>query len=109
MVAVALKFKKWRRDPKAFFDWALANGYEHGLEIDRENNDKGYKPSNCRFVTSQVNAMNKRTTKWILFRGKRMKFRDAVKEFAVVDEGVARRRLELGWSVKKALLTPKMH
>src|ERR1700732_1170085 len=29
---------EWR-DPKVFFDWALANGYQNKLEIDRRDND----------------------------------------------------------------------
>lgn len=34
-----------------FAAWALENGWLRGLEIDRRDNDKGYSPDNCRFVT----------------------------------------------------------
>lgn len=50
-------------DMVTFYDWAIAAGYKHGLQLDRENNNKGYNPTNCRFVTSEVNARNKRKYK----------------------------------------------
>jgi hypothetical protein len=34
--------------------------YRHGLEIDRRDNNSGYSPENCRWVTRLVNARNKR-------------------------------------------------
>lgn len=46
-------------DFKNFYTWALANGYEEGLTIDREKNDLGYSPDNCRWVTMEEQANNK--------------------------------------------------
>lgn len=42
-----------------FEKWALANGYAKGLELDRRDNDKGYCPENCHFVTDKQNARNR--------------------------------------------------
>lgn len=50
-------------DATAFLEWALASGYKKGLQIDRIDNNKGYNPSNCRFVTRSTNQMNKRKYK----------------------------------------------
>ena len=46
-----------------FRDWALNNGYQEGLEIDRIDNNGNYSPENCRFVTRTKNNRNQRTTK----------------------------------------------
>ena len=54
---------EWRTDFEAFFQWAISNGYEPGLQIDRIDNDVGYFPYNCRFVTPAENAQNKRRGK----------------------------------------------
>ncbi len=50
---------EWLNDCKMFIEWGDANGYKQGLQIDRINNDKGYSPDNCRFVTNAENAKNK--------------------------------------------------
>lgn len=43
-----------------FYNWAIQNKYEDNFTIDRRDNDKGYYPENCRFVTKAVNNKNKR-------------------------------------------------
>lgn len=55
--------EEWANDFAAFYEWARSNGWEPGLEIDRINNDEGYLPTNCRFVTRQINSRNRRSTK----------------------------------------------
>jgi hypothetical protein len=40
-----------------FRDWALANGYEEGLSIERKDSTKGYEPSNCTWIPRYENAL----------------------------------------------------
>ncbi len=51
---------EWRDNFPAFRDWALKNGYEDHLTIDREDNDGNYGPDNCRWVERTVQAVNKK-------------------------------------------------
>lgn len=53
-----------------FYYWALMNGYEEGLSIDRINVDGDYEPSNCRWITLQEQNENRRTTIKIEYNGK---------------------------------------
>lgn len=68
--------KKWRGDFKAFYDWAISNGWKRGLQIDRRRNNGNYTPSNCRIVTKSQNARNKRNTTFLEFGGKRLSIAD---------------------------------
>ena len=56
---------EWKDDFKAFYDWAVSHGYDenapHGqCTIDRIDNNKGYSPDNCRWVSMEVQVLNKR-------------------------------------------------
>ena len=54
---------EWLSNINNFIEWSLENNFELGLEIDRENNNEGYSPNNCRWVTKQVNSRNTRQVK----------------------------------------------
>jgi len=51
---------EWKNNFVSFYNWAIVNGYKKGLLLDRENNDKGYYPSNCRWITSNISNENTR-------------------------------------------------
>lgn len=50
---------EWRNDFLAFRSWALDHGYKDDLTIDRINNNGNYEPSNCRWVTKTLQAINR--------------------------------------------------
>lgn len=41
-----------------FRDWAIGNGYEDGLSIERVNNDGNYEPNNCKWIPLSDQAKN---------------------------------------------------
>ena len=59
---------EWKNSFENFRDWALQNGYEDDLTIDRIDNDKDYCPSNCRWVDLKFQA-NNRTNNILVFYG----------------------------------------
>ena len=63
--------EEWNNDFTTFYVWSMQNGYEGHLEIDRKNNDEGYSPFNCRWVTKSVNCQNTRRLRSTNTSGKR--------------------------------------
>lgn len=51
--------EEWKHDYLAFREWAMANGYEPGKQIDRTNTHQDYSPGNCRWVTRIKNLQNR--------------------------------------------------
>ena len=47
---------EWKSDFLNFYNWALTNGWQKGLTIDRIDNDGNYEPINCRFITRSENS-----------------------------------------------------
>src|SRR5437016_11997068 len=54
--------RAWHEFPP-FYRWAMANGYQRGLFLDRIDNDKNYEPANCRFITGVESNRNRRFCK----------------------------------------------
>jgi len=50
--------REWKDDFKAFFDWAITNGWRKGLTIERRKSSGNYEPDNCYFATYKAQRMN---------------------------------------------------
>lgn len=61
---------EWLKDFTAFYDWSKNNGYSDNFSIDRIDNNAGYSPSNCRWVSKKAQGNNRRTNKHIEYEGK---------------------------------------
>lgn len=87
---------------KNFIDWALSNGYKEGLQIDREDNNGGYSPENCRWVTPQVNANNRINTIYLTFENKTLSLYQWSKITGIKHHTIYT-RLGRGWPIEKIL------
>lgn len=50
---------EWRDNFETFYNWALKNGWEEGLTIERINGNKNYDPTNCKCDNYYNQARNK--------------------------------------------------
>ncbi len=97
-------------DFSVFRDWAMSNGYDskakHGeCTIDRIDNNKGYSPENCRFVSQKVNSRNRRDVKRFMFEGEYLCCGE-VSERTGVPTKTIRERIRRGWNIERAGKTP---
>lgn len=92
---------EWYNNYLSFREWALNNGYSSELQIDRIDNNKGYSPDNCRWVSVKDNMNNRRSNKMIEYKGEK----DTIARLA--DKYNKKRyliyqRLRAGWSIEDA-------
>lgn len=95
----------WNKDFICFYRWAIDNGYDDTLSIDRIDNDSGYFPENCRWVSNTQQANNRRSNRLLECNGEI----HTISEWALetgLKQSVIESRLNLGWDVKRILNTP---
>lgn len=95
--------EEWKKF-EPFQEWALANGFDPRLELDRRNNDGPYCPENCRWITHAQNHDNSYRVKRVTGLGETK----TVKEWSrdtrcVVKYSTLLYRLRVGWELEKAL------
>lgn len=100
---------EWKNDNKKFFEWAMANGYKEGLSIDRIDNEKGYSPDNCRWVTNKVQQNNRRNNIFVEINGERKTVAEWADIYGINRYAVYTRIKRLGWNEVKAITTPSLH
>ena len=99
-------YQEWIDKPWIFYEWALTHGYANTLTLDRIDNDDDYKPENCRWVSSYVQANNKRTSKKHEYKGEYKTLRDWANELNVDYQKLFNRVYNSGFTIKEALEVP---
>lgn len=90
-----------------FKTWAVNNGYEFGLTLDRENNNEGYNPSNCRWVTPKIQSNNTRRNIKLQVYGEIKTVAEWTKDSRCsVNDQTIYKRLNNGWAAHDAISQP---
>lgn len=60
--------EEWKESFENFYNWAINNGFNDGMTIDRINNDGNYSPDNCRFITLSEQQNNKSNSIFLTYK-----------------------------------------
>lgn len=89
-----------------FVEWSLVNNYNDEMTIDRIDVNGDYDPANCRWISLAEQALNKRDTLWVTYKGEYLPLRVLCERLGVSYDTVHNRIYSLNWSVKNAVETP---
>ena len=92
-----------------FKNWALSNGYKEDLTIDRIDVNGNYEPSNCRWVTMDVQANNKSNNKYIAYQGRTQSLADWCKELDLDYDRTKQRINACNMTTEQAFELPKYY
>jgi hypothetical protein len=96
--------QEWNDDFYMFYQWAINNGWQRGLDLDKDIKGDGmmYSPETCCFVTRKENANARRNCKSFEYRGKSMKVSELAETYNMPIK-ILSNRLSAGWEVERAL------
>jgi hypothetical protein len=98
---------EWENNFISFRKWAVVNGYDDKLEIDRINNNGDYCPENCRWISHKENTKNRECCNNFLFDGIHYTLPELAVKFKINKNTLASRIYSYGWSLHEALSHPK--
>jgi len=88
-----------------FSQWAISNGYNENMTIERIDCNGDYTENNCSWILPERQPYNRRTSRFIEFMGIRLTFSEWGH---ITDLGRAtiRERFNRGWEIADIILTP---
>ena len=96
--------EEWNRF-EPFYKWAMNNGYTDCLTLDRKDNNKGYSPDNCRWVTMKEQENNRRNNRLLTYNGETKTISQWANDTGIKYTTLYR-RITNGWTAESALTTP---
>ena len=89
---------------ESFYKWAIENGYNNSLTIDRIDVNGNYEPKNCRWANIKTQNNNKRNNRYITHNGKTQTMKQWAEELNI-NYNTLNSRVDRGWSIDRAFNT----
>lgn len=101
--------KEWKENFLSFYTWAMQNGWERGLFVDKDikGNGKLYSPKMCCIVTRAENNDHKRTVRRFLYNGKKVSIKELSLITGIKHDLLYARLVTANLPIKQALMGKK--
>lgn len=94
---------EWLSNFVNFYNWAISNGYNDDLTIDRINNNSNYEPKNCHWVNRTYQTRNRRNTIKFTFENESKTLQEWAGIKNIKYHTLYQRVYKLNWSIEKAI------
>jgi len=104
---------EWKDDFKAFYDWAIANGWRKGLQVDKDIKaallkvePNLYSPERCSIVTAKLNGNSKKSNRILEFNGEKLTISQWADKTGIPRNAIRMRIESHGFTISEALTLP---
>jgi len=103
----------WKDNPKSFIEWCINNGWQKGLDIDKDILAEKlgaepllYSPERCQFVTRKENLNNKRDNVRVTYNGITKTIAQWAEQTGIKRDCLRYRIQIMKWPLEEALTIP---
>lgn len=98
---------EWKGNFLAFYEWAMANGYDENEKymectLDRIDVNGNYEPQNCRWIGAKQQVLNKRNSTLYLYNGENLTIPQLAVKYGKSEIAI-KSRIKLGFTIEQAI------
>ena len=97
---------EWLDSFENFYSWAIQNGYNDRLTLDRIDVNRDYEPNNCRWVDMITQENNRTNNRIVHYNGNEYTLFDLSQISKVGYKTLHQRIYQYNWDIDKAVTTP---
>lgn len=94
---------EWKYSFINFYNWAIKNGYQNNLTIERINVNENYEPNNCTWIENKYQALNRVNSLKFTYHGETKDIRYFSEKYHINYYTLRARLTNYHWNIKDAI------
>lgn len=99
---------EWKNNFESFYIWAVNNGFQQNLSLDRIDVNGDYEPNNCRWSNAYTQMNNTSRNHYLTVNGETKTISEWGREKGINPDVIKDRLTRLHWSAEEAVSIPTM-